>query len=231
MTELHFESEKSAFARGGNRVCFIDPRNHQHCIKVARADRAPAIKKSEKRFPASLKPLHSFDDNYEEFRVYQQIQSQIGDNAYQFIPRCFGFVETNLGPGLCSEIITDDDGKISLTLKQYLWQKGFTDELQVVVEKFQQQWGALGMPSRNLLLHNIVVQQRQDKIVRLVVIDGLGWPDLIPFGYFFPLIAKRKARRKAARLTEKIEELLEKQRSGGDWGYHGWMEDVQRTIK
>lgn len=230
MTILQFESEQSAFARGGNRVCFVDPRNEQHCIKVARSDRLPAIKKAEKTFPGSLKPLHCFDDNEEEFRVYQHIQRQIGDSAYELIPRCFGFVETSLGRGLCSEMITDDDGKISLSLKQYIWQQGLNEQLQVALVAFRQRWQTLGMPSRNLLLHNIVVQQRSAHIERLVVIDGLGWPDLIPFGYWFPSIAKRKAAKKVARLSNKIDELLQIQRDGGDWGFHGWMDESQRKV-
>ena len=230
MTELYFESEEHAFARGGNRVCFIDPRNKNHCVKVARKDRTAAIKKSEKAFPASLRPESSFDDNQEEYDVYQRIDRQIGAEAYQLIPRCFGFVETNLGRGLCSEIIKDSDEKISLTLKQYVWQSGLTDELKDVVKDFQLKWQSLGMPSRNLLLHNIVVQQKDNTIERLVVIDGLGWPDLIPFGYYFRSVAIKKATRKASRLTSAIDRLLDIKKQKGEWGYHGWMDDEQRII-
>ncbi len=227
---LQLGPEDNAFARGGNRLCFVDPRNSDNCIKVARTDRTPAIKKSEKKFPASLKPLKFFDDNEEEFRVYQRIDQQIGKEAYALIPRCYGFVETDWERGLCSEIIKDDDGKISLTLKQYLWQFGYTEELKVKVDSFKQQWQSLGMPSRNLLLHNIVVQQKEEKIQRLVVIDGLGWPDIIPLGYYSNLMAKRKAARKASRLDATINRLLDIKRNQGDWGYHGWMDDDKRTI-
>ena len=230
MVMLHFESEQDAFARGGNRLCFVDPRNSNHCVKVASPERAPAIKKSQQAFPMSLKPLRCFDDNEEEHRIYQYIQRQIGESAYELIPRCFGFVDTNFGRGLCSEIITDSDGKISVTLKQYVWQFGFTEELKAAVAYFQRQWSLLGMPSRNLLLHNIVVQQDSTKIIRLVVIDGLGWSDLIPLAYWFPVLAKSKASRKASRLTDKIAELLAVKEQGGDWGYHGWMDEEKRTI-
>lgn len=228
MTELYFESEEQAFARGGNRVCFVDPRNNNHCVKVARQDRTAAIKKSEKKFPASLKPASSFDDNQEEHDVYQRIDRQIGVDAYQLIPRCFGFVETNLGRGLCSEIIKDTDEKISLTLKQYVWQSGLTDELKAAVKEFQSKWQSLGMPSRNLLLHNIVVQQKDSNIERLVVIDGLGWPDLVPFGYYFRSVARKKAARKASRLPAAINRLLKTKQQDGEWGYHGWMDDANR---
>ncbi|MFA7553093.1 MAG: YrbL family protein [Spongiibacteraceae bacterium] len=225
---VHFDSELDAFARGGNRLCFVDPRDSNNCIKVARPDRAPAIKKNEKSFPASLKPLSAFDDNAEEFRVYTHIKRQIGDAAFELIPRCTGFVETNFGRGLGSEIIKDDDGKISLTLKQYLWLFGETDDLKEALTVFKQRWQLLGMPSRNLLLHNIVVQQAKGKIQRLVVIDGLGWPDVLPIAYYCRAVAQRKAKRKAARLADAIAALLAKKQQGGDWGYHGWMDDNKR---
>lgn len=229
MTVLDLGTVDNAFARGGNRLCFIDPRDSRHCIKVARQDRTPEIKKSLKKFPANLKPLRAFDDNDEEFRVYQHIERQIGDEAFQLIPRCYGFVESNFGRGLCSEIIKDSDSRISLTLKHYVWELGLTAELQDALDSFQQQWQSLGMPSRNLLLHNIVVQQVDAGIERLVVIDGLGWPDILPLGYYFRSIARRKATRKASRLGNMLDKLIATRNSGGDWGYHGWLTDKQRT--
>lgn len=230
LTVLDLGTVDHAFARGGNRLCFIDPRDSRHCIKVARDDRTPAIKKSLKKFPANLKPLRAFDDNDEEFRVYQHIARQIGNDAFQLIPRCYGFVASNFGRGLCSEIIKDSDGLVSLTLKHYVWEFGLTDELQGALDRFRQQWQALGMPSRNLLLHNIVVQQIDERIERLVVIDGLGWPDIIPLGYYFRGIARRKASRKVNRLGAMIDKLIATKNNGGDWGYHGWLTDEQRTL-
>lgn len=228
MTFIHFNSEQEAFSRGGNRLCFVDPRDDNCCIKVIRPDRSPSIKKAEKRFPASLKPLQHFDDNLEEFKVYERIKQRIGEPAFQMIPRCYGFVDSNFGRGLCSELIKDSSGKISLTLKQYVWQFGNTTSLQAVLARFQQQWQSLGMPSRNLLLHNIVVQMHDKDIHRLVVIDGLGWPGLAPLSNFCQTMARRKAARKVSRVPKMITALLELKQRGGEWGYHGWMDENKR---
>ncbi len=220
--------EDRAFARGGNRLCFVDPRDNNRCIKVPRNDRTASIKRAEKGLLAKLKPLSRFDDNHEEFSVFERIARQIGDAAFDFLPRCYGFVDTEYGPGLCSELIRDVDGQISMSLKQYLWQRGYTEELKATVSRFQQHWADLGMPSRNLLLHNIVVQQNEGGIRRLVVIDGLGWPDMVPLAYYFTVMAQRKAARKAERLNRAIERLLNTKAANGEWGHHGWLSDEKR---
>ena len=75
---LDLGDEEAAFARGGNRLCFVDPRDANRCVKVLRADRLPAIKRAEKGFPKNLKSVDSFDDNYQECRVYQRIQRSVG---------------------------------------------------------------------------------------------------------------------------------------------------------
>lgn len=230
MTTLDLGSPQQAFARGGNRLCFIDPQNPNRCIKVLRPDRSPAIRRAEKSFPKNLKPLSAFDDNLEESRVIQAIDRTIGEPAYQLTSRCYGFVETNFGPGLRSELIRDEDRLISITLKQYLWQNGVTAELSNSLVTFCQKWQALGMPSRNLLLHNIVVQQGHETIKRLVVIDGIGWAGIIPLAYRIPSLARYKAARKVRSLHAAIEHLLHKQTHQLNYGYHGWITDDKRKL-
>lgn len=219
---------ENAFTQGGNRLCFIDPTDPNRVIKTLRPDRSPAIKKANHGFPRNLKPSRYFDDNWQELRVYKRIASSIGEDAFEVIPRCFGMVDTDCGPGLVTELIKDDDGRVSLSLKQCVWQHGKDEKLMHAVDQFIQRWGELGMPSRNLLLHNIVVQYSASGPKRLLVIDGLGWPDLVPLAYFIPAMARRKAQRKSGRLLAIIDQLLEKKKSGQDWGFHGWLDEADR---
>lgn len=227
---IEFSSLESAFSSGGNRLCFVDPNDELRCIKIARPERAPEKKRAGKSFPSNLRPLSYFDENIADLSVYEHIEKAIGKDAYKLIPKCYGFVETNLGLGLASELIKDTDGQISMNLMQYVWLFGCTNTLENALQRFLMQWQSLGMPSRNLLLHNIVVQQNtgEDTIIRLVVIDGLGWPDLIPLAYYVPALARYKARRKAARLHDAIVALISKQAAGGKPGLLGWMDSEQR---
>ncbi len=203
-----------AFSSGGNRLCFVDSSNQARCIKLALEHRSAEIKRAEKSFPNNLRSLAYFDENISDEKVYQRISSTIGDEAYTLIARCNGFVETNLGRGLSYEMIRDSDGDISMTLLHYVWQYGATDDLQVALDHFMFEWARLGMPSRNILLHNIVVQRTELRVSRLIVIDGLGWPDLIPLGYFCKYIARKKAKRKVARLPSVIQKLLDDKAAG-----------------
>ena len=217
---------ETRFARGGNR----DPQQADRCIKVPREDRTPLVKRQQKGWLGQLRPLSHFDDNVDEQSQVMRIEKRIGADAYTVIPKLYGWVETQYGPGLCSELIRDDDQLISLSLKQYIWEVGYTEKAEAAVTQFIRQWVDLGMPSRNLLLHNIVVQQTAGEIQRLVVIDGLGWPNALTPAAFLQRAAKRKAQRKAERLLPAIKRLLETQRTGGEWGYHGWMTEQQRQL-
>jgi hypothetical protein len=195
----------NAFADGDSRLCFVDPLDPAWCIKILRPDRTPAHKRREQSWLKRLKPLQRFDDNLQDIRVYRRLERSIGQAAYRLVPRIDGMVPTNLGPGLRSELIKDDDGKISLTLQAYLARSGLDDNLQAALADFKRDWQALGMPSRRLLLHNIVVQQRAGRPDRLIVVDSLGWADLIPVGYWIAPWARHRARRKLGYLAALIE--------------------------
>lgn len=228
MTRIELPPPSGAFATGGNRHCFVDPGDDTRCIKVSRLDHTPAMRRKMKGFPKRLKPLSSFDDNLEEHRVFSRIERHIGDAAFELVPRCYGFVDTNHGRGLASEMIRDDDGLISMSLKQYIWQHGVTPELNQALDRFSSQWCELGVPSRKLLLHNILVQKKRGHIDRLVVIDGLGWPDMIPLANWLDCLARKKARRRIKGLYEAIDKLLLKKKNNSNYGYHGWLTDEQR---
>jgi hypothetical protein len=166
---IELGGEHDAFARGGNRLCFVDPRNPERCIKTLRADRSPGAKRAAAPPIKRLKPLASFDDNRQEARVFQRIERRIGEAAFELIPRLHGFVPTSLGEGLCCDLVRDDDGRIAMSLKQYLWQHGRDRWVQQALQTFGERWGTLGMPSRRLLLHNIVVQCREGRAIEALL--------------------------------------------------------------
>jgi hypothetical protein len=230
MTErIELKREGREFAKGGNRRCFAHPDDLAKCIKVAREDRTAGIRKQLAPFPYNLRPTSYYDENWQERKAFLAIEKTVGTAAFELVPRYYGLIETDLGTGLCSELIRDSDNRISITLKQYIWQFGVTNRLSLKLEKFKDLWWNLGMPSRNLLLHNIVVQQRDDEIHRIVVIDGLGWPSFPTVIANIPLLARYKAGRKVTRMEHMVTALLGRRLSGGDWGHHGWMEESARN--
>ncbi len=193
-----------AFAGGDSRLCFVDPADPAWCIKVLRPDRAPHRKRRDSPWLKRLKPVRLFDDNLQDIRVYRHIERRIGPAAYQLVARIDQLVPTNLGPGLRCELIRDDDGGISVTLQAYLARHGADGQLRAALSTFSRQWRALGMPSRRLLPANIVVQRRARKPARLVVVDSLGWADLVPLGYWFAPWARLRAGRKLRYLADLV---------------------------
>ena len=209
------------FARGGNRLCYVHPDDPALCVKVRRPDFSLAQRRRKKGFPKRLLPLSHFDDNREEFAVMRALDRSCGEPLYRHVSRCHGFVDTDMGAGLVSELIRNDDGAIAETLKKYLWDHGFDSACNAAVAQLCERWLALAVPSRDLLLHNIVVQRRGDTIERLVVIDGLGSAGLIPFHWLPRALRRNKAQRKVANLYQRIDTLLGQRGQEKFPGYHG----------
>lgn len=218
-----------AFTQGGNRLCFVDPRDAKHCIKVLRPDRTPRIRRRQKGFPKNLRPLSSFDENLQEYRVWQTIEKEIGEPAFDVISRCYGFVRTNYGNGLVMELIRDSDGKISKTLKQSLWEEGLTPAVENALSSFANAWAAIAMPSKKLLLHNMLLR-KSNHGHKIYVIDGLGWSSLLPLSKYIKWLAKKRSQKKIQDLQQLITEFLENKQQGSVFGYHGWLDDKQRTV-
>ena len=215
-------STEAPFAQGGNRLCFVHPDFPDRVIKVRRPDFSLEDRRRKKGFPKNLRPLSSFDDNAEENRVMARLDRRVGEALYRHVSRCYGFEDSDMGKGLVSELIRDASGSISHTLKQYIWDHGFDDNARHAVTAFCRGWESLGVPSRDLLLHNLVAQRDNDgRIVRLVVIDGLGGSGLIP-DHWLPLgFLRRRARRKTRNLYQRIDTLLPQRGQETFPGYHG----------
>lgn len=228
---LSLQTEQ-AFAQGGNRLCFEYPGDPARCIKVRRPDFTLEDLRRKKGFPKTLLPLGHFDDNQEEFDVITGLGERLGDQVFKLISRCYGFEETNLGPGLVLELVRDADGRISQTLKAQIWAEGYTDDCRAAVETFCLQWQKLQIPSRDLLLHNILVQKdASGKIQRLVVIDGLGSPNIIPFSWLPSSLRSAKIERKLANLHQRIDDIIAKKTRGEKPGFHGMTTAHRSTNK
>lgn len=223
MADLIRLSKTTPFARGGNRLVYVHPERPEVCIKLPRTDVGLAVKRRRKGLKGRLKLAATFDDNRAEARTLTELHHRIGGGLAAFVPRFLGWVETDLGPGVAIELVRDDDGAIATPLKQYVWERGFDESLETALEEFTAYWIRERVPSRELLLHNVVARRSGDGSLRLVVIDGLGNADLLPLSRWSRVLARRKSARKAARLRKRIEELVRTRAEGGDPGEHGFL--------
>lgn len=208
-------SNLKPFAKGGNRLCFEHPDDKTKVIKVRRPDFTLQDLRKKKGFPKSLKPLSTFDDNKEEFTVLKRYEKTYGDLIFTHVCRCYGFEETDLGKGLVLELVRDGNGLISYNIKQYLYEVGPTNSFLAALEEFCSFWQQTAPASRNLLAHNILVQQDSNQQVkRLVVIDGLGNPGVLPTSLLSKRYRQKKAQKKLEYLRASINSYIDRVEKG-----------------
>lgn len=214
-------ARRAPLAEGGNRLVFVHPDDPDRCVKVAHPKVSLAAKRARKGIKGRLKPASSFDDNAEEWRVMRQLQSSVPDIG-EHIPHCDGFVDTDLGAGLVSKLVRSADGNVALPLKMVVWEQGLSDELTQALDVLEAFWVERAVPSRALILHNVIVEQRETG-AHLWVIDGVGSSDFWPFAKWSRHLGRAKAQRKIDDLRARIDKLLRVRAEGGDPGKHGFM--------
>lgn len=202
------------FAHGGNRLCFVHPEFLLRCIKVRRPEFSLRDLRKKKKFPKRFWPLSWLDESVSEYALMQKIDRHVGELAYQVLPRCYGFEDTDMGPGLVSELIRNENGEICYSVMQYVWELGYTPELRQAVEAFTALWPTLDIPVREILLHNVVVQCDEEKVKRLVVIDGLGESGVIPWWWLTHSVRVNRSKRRVHNFVQRIDVLLEERKSG-----------------
>lgn len=214
---------RTPFAFGGNRLCFVHPERSNVCVKVPRADVDLAEKRRRKGIKGRLKPARSFDDNRVEAATLKALHRRIGPALAGFAPRFLEWVPTDMGAGVAVDLIRDADGAIAMPLKQYVWEHGMDARLAAALAELEAFWVPARVPSRELLLHNVVARRREGGSLRLVVVDGLGNADLLPLSRWSARLAKRKSARKVAGLRARIDRLLRTRATGGDPGGLGFL--------
>ncbi|EIP97502.1 PhoP regulatory network protein YrbL [Opitutaceae bacterium TAV1] len=201
------------FAYGGNRTCHVHPSDPALCVKVASPGRTPELKRARANFFKRLRPLRTFDENWEECRQLVAIRRKVSSQEQHRFPAWHGRVVTNLGPGGVTTLYRNADGHISHTLEWHIWEEGLSEQIIRIVDEFTCFWRKETPPSRALLLHNILLVRPAERPAFLAVIDGLGYPGLFQPELLVKQLAKRKAARQVQAFRQRIDMLL-RYRSG-----------------
>jgi PhoP regulatory network protein YrbL len=198
------------FATGDHRLCFQHPAHPEWCIKVNRAgkdqalwDKAPFFKK--------LRSVRSFNDNWQEYQSFQQpAVNRHAPSIWRHIPRCYGWVPTDLGDGLVTDYFTGKDSQPAPTLTRYLEDQGLTEELQKAISEFLACLRKTLLITKNLLPHNILVVAGDSNDIRLVLIDGFGSLSRLPV-YRLEGLARRYVEKRIKRFFVRLNwELSDK---------------------
>ena len=199
------------FGVGGRRLCFTHPHALDRCVKILRQDEGRAIR-SRKSGIIPARYRRTYDNNAHERQVLDALYKRLGEQMSQHLPRGYGAVETDRGPGLVFDLYRDFDGKISRSLRELLSTGYSLDRFRPAFEELAAFFVEHTVLSRSLLDHNIVVRDRGDGTWRMYVIDGLGDPAWLPLARWFKSLGQAKVRR---RIEEAWERFREFEQRGG----------------
>ena len=186
--------DKEILFRGGNRLCFVHPNDHNKILKVIPPEKKPEARRKAAPLYKKFRPLRSFDINLKELNAFENLGKK-GDRVWRHFPRCFGIVKTDLGDALCQELIREEDGSISKTLGSYLNKKSVTGEMRRAVEEFLSFLRDNMIMVRDLRTENLLLKKSNDEF-RIYMIDGIGNADFIPIADISKTWAKYKIKRK-----------------------------------
>lgn len=171
MTSLTL-NEKHYLASGGNRHFYLHPKNKRLGIKVNKDIKEKNRNKTEEIF----------------FQKYP---------CLNFLPYCYGIVDTNYGSGLVVDLIFDFNGDISKSLQYYLDSGEFSlEKVNEYINALEEKITKSGILIHDDGLQNILMKKDFDGSFTPYLVDGFGprstkIDDWLKFA--IPQIARKKS--------------------------------------
>ena len=199
--------------KGSHRAVYRHPDDESLCVKVMIQDWRVAQRRLRAHwFVRMCRPKWYFHENLTEYRYAKKAERRLGEKAWSLIPKIHGLVDSDLGEGMVVDLVRDHDGRISLTLEDYLRAHGLTEECQDAIDEMWVEFKrhklfVQGRPS------NLVLSLREDGTYHTIPIDGFAFPQLIPVARWIPAVAGKKYRKAMSRQKMKIERILSQRES------------------
>ena len=175
-------NDEHYMAEGLARKCYFYPGKDNLCIKIG--------------FP-DIDESHL----YKEINYYKKIKSKnISKFDFPFYAMYHGTTETNLGKGFVYDLVRDETTQdVSKTLLQYIRMKNcpFDDSiLNAALNRLKEQMITHRVFASDLRPRNICCKILKDKSIELIIVDGIGHRDFLPFADWFGYFSKRKVDRR-----------------------------------
>jgi hypothetical protein len=191
--------DQTPFAEGDNRLCYVDPRDDQRCLKVLKPGSLKHQYQTAK-WHKRIRGRRALDDNLREADAYRQSAITKGpDSAWEHLARWHGQVETDLGIANVTQLVGPRPGQSGPTLESLLKSRGLTPEISRALDQLANWLQATGILTRNLLPHNLVAAE-QPAGMKLYIIDGLGAPVTARVLALNPLLRRRYINRRIRRM-------------------------------
>lgn len=198
-------SNKTPFARGGKRACYVHPEDIAVCLKIYKEGKLPLEQKRKDPWWKQLRSSLHYDENLRDLKQYHDIYTKVGKSAQKHFPKPNNIVQTDCGDGLQLELILDADGAISLSAKEYTIRHGLTDACLKAVDQLEIFLLKNNIQFRDPFPHNISLRKLADETLEAVIIDGLGNSSILPIHRLIPSLGQRQIRKKIARLRKGLK--------------------------
>lgn len=172
-------SNQTPLGTGRHRQCYLHPENAQRCIKIIYHTSQGGLKETKR-----------------ELRYYAHLSGYLKD--WSGIPQYYGTVETDLGTGYVYDVITDFDGKPSVTLKAFAAQCCYDRDvvmLREVLKKLKRYLHDNHIVTMTLKPQNILCRRVSESEVIPVVCDNIGESTIVPLATWSAWFCHRKQAR------------------------------------
>lgn len=185
-------------ASGQHRLVSQHPDAPDSLVKVMRPELVERNSRDEPwyRRLARTGPYRGFVREFNEY-----LASRHASPGLSPLARVLGLVETDLGPGLVVEKIIGADGGLAPNLDAWVRRHGLTDGVQIALDRLLAQLLEHNVIAADLHAWNLVCEERPDRQLRLVMIDGFGEKNFIP-------LRSMSRRNNAARTRSKFRRML-----------------------
>ncbi len=186
--KIHIQS--SPVGKGVERDCFVHPEDQSKAIKIPFKSHKTQTKR--------------------EVKYYRHLEKRCFD-GFTHIPKYYGVVDTNHGEGFVVDLIRDDSGEVSKSLKWYLDNGWEIDSFRAHIDELKSFFiNHLVIFNYDMYADNILVQFNGGKVHRLVLIDGIGDVVLIKILNYIPSLLVQKLIRRWGRFVRNLNRYLEK---------------------
>ena len=192
--------EAKLIATGTSRLIYIHPYNTKKLIKVFKPSQTPE-KRRKAIWYKRLQSLDKFNENKRDLIEHQKARNKCQEIELH-VCNVYGMETTNHGEGLVEDHICDSDGKTSVTLWTYVQNNGIEIVKEYIDEMFEI-FADNHIVFRDGNEKNILVQRR-DAGFGLIVVDGLGESNLIPYASVSKNLNKIKLHRKKDRMIKRL---------------------------
>ena len=184
MVELHNDMQIS---KGASRRCYRHPTDPGKCIKVYRASSKNAL-----------------DGNEYELSVYADLKEKLNGFIVDYDAE---LIRTDQGPGLVCELLRDEDGSISGSLKTYRTRHAIGPDLRQQLDQFFELLFTEGLYFYDFNLKNFIVQKTSTG-EHLKYIDIKGYQrakSWIKTEHALPFMARQKMKRRMKKLYRQAD--------------------------